>query len=195
MATSSRLATSRSSRNVPRPVTSRTSSLRRTAVPTHFSAGMPGCSLNGADDVDVARAHAQVPGQRFANFGVSRRGVLRQQLMTRDDHARRTEAALECERLTECGLQRAESAWRRQPFDSGYRRTIDLGGEEQTTARRPSVDEHCARAAHTVFAPDVGTRQADVVAQEVGQRAALLNLALDGLSVQDQSDVELHVAS
>src|SRR5438105_1580739 len=115
--------------------------------------------------------------------------------MTGHDHAWRAEAALERKRFAESGLQRAESVRRCKPFDCGYRGIIHLGCEDQTTARRAAVDEHRACATHTVLAPNVGTSQAEVVAQEIRQRAARLNLAFNRLPIQDQSDVERHFAS
>ena len=49
-----------------------------------------------------------------------------------------------------------------------------LHGEHEARAHGLAVDQHRARAAHAVLAPEVGAGQAEVLAQEVGQRHAHL---------------------
>src|SRR5262249_32081733 len=55
-------------------------------------------------------------------------------------------------------------------------------------ARRLIVDQHGAGTAHAVLASEMGSRQAVMLAQEVGQMGARLDQCLDLASVYAQRD-------
>ena len=60
---------------------------------------------------------------------------------------------------------------------------VGLDGEQDARAHRLAVEQHGAGAAHPVLAADVGAGEAEVVAQEVREQQARLDLALVGAAV------------
>ena len=62
---------------------------------------------------------------------------------------------------------------------------ISLDGEHQARAHRLAVDEHGACAAHAVLASEVGAVEFGVLAQEVGEETARLDLGLQRAAVHD----------
>src|SRR6202162_4695843 len=73
-------------------------------TPPHLGGGVE----NGADDLVVAGAPAKVAGEPVARLGFRRIRIAVQQGLGRDQHTRRTEAALERRMLEEFPLQRVE---------------------------------------------------------------------------------------
>ena len=74
----------------------------------------PGGQAHGLDDLLVARAAAQVAGQRLADLGVVRVGVAGQQVVGRDQQPGRAEAALHRAGVDERLLHRVQLAARRR---------------------------------------------------------------------------------
>lgn len=128
-----------------------------------------------AHDIDVARAHAEIAAQADAYFFVTRILVIAQQLEGCQDHPRRAKAALQRMLLLKCQLQRMERFVRADAFDSSDFGLVGLRGKEQTGAHRAAVEHHRASAADPVLTADVGSDQAEIVAQKIKQRAARLN--------------------
>ena len=64
-----------------------------------------------------------------------------------------------------------------------------LHGEHQARAHWLAVQLHGARAAHAVLAPEVRAREARVVADEVAEQQARLDLALDNAAIYLDSDL------
>src|SRR6478735_4133544 len=82
--------------NVALPVSSAGSSRRLTSRPIHVRVSTAiGCPLDGVDDVLVARAPAEVAGQRGADLLLVGLRVALEQLGGGDQHPGRAEAALE----------------------------------------------------------------------------------------------------
>src|SRR5207253_690580 len=71
---------------------------------------------HGLHDLLVARAAAEVPGQRQPHLVLGRLGPLVEQGRGRDQHARRAEAALDAARLDERALESARLAAARGPL-------------------------------------------------------------------------------
>src|SRR5204862_2405445 len=103
--------------------------------------------------------------------------------------ARRAEAALEAVAFPEGLLQRMELLRSgRLPFDGGEGMAVRLHGEHDARAHRLAVEEHRAGAAHAVLAADVSAGQVQLVAQEVREQQAGLDLALVGAAVDGDGD-------
>src|SRR5476649_2546233 len=73
----------------------------RSTLPPQFGGGIE----NGADDLVVAGAPAKVAGEPVARLGFRRIRIAVQQGLGRDQHARRTESALERRMLEKFPLQ------------------------------------------------------------------------------------------
>src|SRR5665811_2485147 len=74
------------------------------SLPSQFGGG----GENGADDLVVAGAPAEVAGEPVARLGFRRVRIAVQQGLGRDQHARRTKSALKRRMLEEFSLQRME---------------------------------------------------------------------------------------
>ena len=109
---------------------------------------------------------------------ISRAGrlPLREQIGRGDQDAGRAEPALQRVMLVERLLQRAP----RQALDRAQLAAVDLDGEHQARAHRDAVELDRAGAADPVLAADVRARQAELVAQEVAQKQARLDLGARG---------------
>ena len=130
---------------------------------------------HGAHDIDVARAHAEIAAEADAYFLVRRIRVVPQQLESRQDHSGSAKAALERVVLLKRLLQRMERLIRREPFNGENLFAVGLGGKEQTGTNRATIEQHRAGAAHAVLAADVGSDQAEIMAQKIDERATRLD--------------------
>src|SRR4051794_26918469 len=179
----------RSSTNAASPRSSRGSSVRRTLAPTAWTpmSALPGLvrGPDRADDPLVAGAPAQVSGERLADLRVARPVLVPQQVVGGEQDAGGAEPALQAVVVPEGLLDRVQPVPGRQSLDRGQVGAVGLDGEQQAGADRLAVHQDGARPAHPVLAPHVRAGQAQVLAQEVGQRApdrhgALLHGAVDG---------------
>src|SRR3954454_1634853 len=125
----------------------RGSSLRLSAWPTHFSLastvlmpGPPRRGPHGLDDVVVARAAAEVAGERLADLLLARVRVLGQQVRPRHDHPRRAVAALEPVVLPERLLERVQAALGAEAFDGGDLRPVGLHREHRAALHGVAVE-------------------------------------------------------
>src|SRR4029453_16478032 len=106
----------------------------------------------------VAGAATQVARQSFADLVERGTRVLFQEGVHRDDEAGRAESALQAVRLAERLLHRTERpVGRTDALDGDDISPFGLHREHQARTHRGAVDEHGARAAHSVLATEVGT--------------------------------------
>ena len=142
--------------------------------------GLPlvGGVLNGVDDVLVAGAAAEVAGDALADLALRRRRVVFEQRHGRHDHPRRAVAALEAVLLPEAFLQGMQLTVRREALDRRDRGAVGLDREDRAGLRAPAVDEDGAGAALTGVAPDVRAGQAQVLAEEVDEKHARVDVSL-----------------
>src|SRR4029077_17727526 len=91
--------------------------------------------LDRVDDVLVAGAAAQIPGDALADLPLGWRRRVVEERHGRHDHARRAVAALQAVLLPESLLQRMQLAVARQPFDRGDLRAVGLDGEDRARLR------------------------------------------------------------
>ena len=126
------------------------------------------------EDLLVARAAAQVAGERLADLGVGRARRARQQVVRGDDQPRRAEAALHGAGLQERLLDRVQLVLgRREPLDGHDLAALGLAGQHQARAHELAVEVHRARAALALLAGVLGARQREPLAQHVQQALAL----------------------
>ena len=90
--------------------------------------------------------------------------------------------------LAERALERMERVHGSEPLHGLHLRPVRLHREGEAGARAVAVEEDGARAAHPVLAADVGAGEAEVLAQEVGEEAPGLDLALEGRAVHGDAD-------
>src|SRR5207248_2520953 len=102
---------------------------------------------HGFDDVLVAGAAAQVAGQRPAHVLLGRVGVLVEERLGGQHHARRAEPALQTVLLPEALLQRMKLAGGGQALDGADLVPVDLDGQHGAGLHRAPVDQHGAGAA------------------------------------------------
>src|SRR5688572_27998710 len=89
-------------------------------------------------------------------------------------------------------LQRMECAVAAQPFDGGHRRPVDLGSQARARFHCDTVEQHGARAALTGVAADLRTGQPGELADEMNEEGSRLNVALEGATVDRQTDRNCH---
>ena len=109
--------------------------------------------------------------------------ITREQSFDRHDHPRGAVAALERLMLEKCLLHRVEFAALRQPFDRGNLLTLGVGGEHETRAHGPAIDQHGAGTAHANAAALDRTFEREIVSQELEQGLIRSNRNLLWLSV------------
>src|SRR5437868_9247447 len=96
--------------------------------------------------------------------------MLRQESDDRQNKPRRAEAALQGMAFVKCLLHRMERrAVAGEAFDRRHVVALALHREHQTRPHRRSVQQHGAAAAYAVLATDMGSGQAQVVAEMIGQ--------------------------
>ena len=141
------------------------------------------------DDVLVARAAAQVAVQTAPYFGFGRVRVVAQELVDRDDHARRAEAALQAVLFPERLLDRVQLAVglgiALDRLDVG---AVGLDGQDGARLDRDAVQQNRAGAALRRVAADVGAGQAKLFTDEIHQKLPRLDLAGVPRSVHGHRD-------
>src|SRR5258707_1392236 len=107
----------------------------------------------------------------------------------RHDHARRAVAALQPVVLAKSLLHRMQRPVRfSEPLDRDDIGTVELPGKDRAGFHRLAVDVHHAGAALRGIAADMGAGQAQVLAQELHQKGARVEVAGDGLAVHRHRD-------
>src|SRR5262249_42875461 len=103
----------------------------------------------------------------------------------RHEEARSAESALQPVVLMKGLLERIEPLTVGEALDGLDVTAVHLNGEEQAGSHGRAVDDDRARAAHTVLAAEMRSRQLEVVAKEIGERlpgfhAPLVRSSVDG---------------
>ena len=136
----------------------------------------------------VVRAAADVARHALPDVilgGIWRR---RNDRLGRHQLARRAESALRAVAGDERRLKRIEPAVAGEPFDRFHGAAI--GPDRELTARvdGDAVEMHRARAALAAVAPDLGPRQVEVVADQLGERPPMLDVDGAPYAVDGQRD-------
>ena len=122
------------------------------------------------DDAVIARAAAEIAGNRQPNVVFAGIGIHRQQLDESEHHSRRAEAALQAVLVGHRLLDRMQTIGRRgDALDRGEFVAMRLHGEHETGAHRAPVEQNRAGAADPVLAADMGAGQPQLVAEEIGE--------------------------
>src|SRR6266536_1783420 len=130
----------------------------------------PARGLDGLHDVHVARAPANVAGDRPSDVVVRRLVVAFEQRRPDQHHPGGAEPALEAVLLLERRLDRMEASFPGQALDGGHVAAVGLDGEHRAGLHRGSSARDRARAAVRSVASDVGSREAERVAEEMHQQ-------------------------
>src|SRR3989449_6999991 len=131
-----------------------------------------GGQLHRLDDVDVARAATEVPGDRLADFLLGWIRRFFQEGGDRHEEPGGAEPTLQPVRVPERFLNRVQSFSVAQPLDGHQGVPVGLHPQQQAGAHRLTVQKNGAGPADAVLAPQVGAGQPEVFAEHVGQRAA-----------------------
>src|SRR6188768_234932 len=137
------------------------------------SRSSPGGLVDGVEDLRVARAPAEVPGERLADLVVARIRDAAQEIGGGDDEARRAEPTLDRSRLGECLLYGVQPVSLGEPLDGPDRVTVRLGREHEAGADELAVEEDGARATLALLARVLRAGQAEPVAQRHEEALAL----------------------
>src|SRR5579875_588071 len=141
------------------------------------------------DDVFVAGAAADIAAQSLADLGVGRLGDAAEEVDGAHDHPRGTIPALQTMLLPKRFLHRMKRLRRADPFDRRNARPVGLHGEHRTALHRNAVDEDRACAAARRVATDVRPGQPQVLAEEVDEKQARLDLRGNLLAVDLDLDL------
>src|SRR6185295_8736374 len=147
--------------------------------------------LDRLDDVDVAGAAAEIAGNRVPDFRFARTIGLRQQPVGGHQHAGRAEAALQSVLLAEALLQRMQLAVALEPLDGDDRGAVGLDGQHRARLDRLEIDDDGAGAAVRRVAPDVRAGHLQLIAEEVHQQQARIDLRLVRDAVDGDADIVL----
>src|SRR5215813_13190960 len=142
----------------PTPFTSRVVFITL-AMPLSFHAARGLCDR--LDHFGVARAAAQIAGDRVANVLLGRLRVLGEQRRRGHENTRNAEAALGHAAAHEGVLQRRQRAAARQPFDRRHRAAARLHRQYEAARDQLTVEVHRACAAVAGAAALLGTREAE----------------------------------
>src|ERR1700704_3581089 len=123
--------------------------------------------VDRGDDLRVARAPADVAGQRFADLCRGRVWHARQEVVRGNDQARRAEAALHRARFEVCVLYRVQALIGRKPFHRYDLAALCLATEHQARADELAIQVYGARAALALLARVLRAGQAEMLAQHV----------------------------
>src|SRR5262245_12375580 len=156
-----------------------------------LAAQLRGGALHGLEDLEVARAPAEVAREALADL-VARRGRrVVEQGLRRAEEPRRAVAALGGVQIRERLLERVRSRRPREPLDRRDLAPLALEAEEQAREDRHAVDDHRARAALAQFAPVLRAREPEVLAEHLEER--LVRAERDLLLLPVHADREAHL--
>src|SRR5256885_13412403 len=106
-----------------------------------LAAHRPGSGLDCVEDLEVARAPADLTGERHGDLVAGRAGIPIEQPLRGDQHSRRAIAALRGAVIGETPLQRVKLRTLPQAFDGGRAPFLALhGGDEAGEDGRPAED-------------------------------------------------------
>src|SRR4029450_9556924 len=147
------------------------------------SSHLSGRRLDGAHDLVIAGAPAEIAGKTETDFLFGRILVLLKQGARRDQEARRTDTALQGRVLDELALQRVELVAVRHALDGLDLAAPGVGAEDEAGANELAVEHDAAGAAVAGAAPFLGAGEAQPVAQDVEQRLTRLADEVYGVAV------------
>src|SRR6266567_3569398 len=151
---------------------------------THLLSSM----LDGAHDVLIACAAADVAFETLANLCFGRIGIVLEQLVRGHNHARGAEATLQAMLFPESLLDRVQAAFRGQSFDCGHLAAVRLHGQHCTGLHRIAIEEYGTGATLRSVAADVGSGEVQRIAQIVDQQHARLYLRMVLLPIHCHGD-------
>ena len=138
----------------------------------------------------IPGAAAQVAGELLADLLLVGLRSTAQERLGRHQEPGGAEAALQRMVLREGALQRRQLAvGAGEPFDGQQRAAIGLDGEHQAGANRFAIELNRAGATDAVLAPDVRPGQPRVMADEVREQSARLDIGLIAGPVDRDGDV------
>jgi len=114
-----------------------------------------------------------------------------EQVEGRHQHAWGAEAALQAMTIAEGTLERVRlSVICGEAFDRSDRASVRLHGEHEAGPRRLTIHHDGARTAHAVLAPQVSTRESEVLTEGICQCSSRIDVD-DGVGAVD-CHVDLH---
>ena len=140
------------------------------------------------DDLVVAGAAAQHAADAVGDLGARRRRRAVEQVGCGHQHAGSADAALRGAVLQERAAQALGQPARANAFDGLDRRAAGLRRRHQAGAHLLAVEEHGAGAAVARLAADLGSGEAELVAQRVGKRCERSGDSRDRPPVQREAD-------
>ena len=126
--------------------------------------------LHGVNDMLITGATTKISFQSVPDFIFGGAGISLKELMCRDDHARRAEAALQPVALPESVLYRMKLAILREAFNRRYLRAIRLNRQHRAGLDRLPIHNRRAGAAQTGLAPDVRACKSGNLSKVVNQK-------------------------
>jgi hypothetical protein len=140
------------------------------------------------DDLAIAGAAAEHAAEGIQHLRLGRRGIARQQIVGRHQHARRADAALSGAVRQKCALEGAHGPVG-ETFDRHHLPVLHLRRRDHTGADLPAVDPHGAGAAVAGIAADLRAGEPEVLAQHVGQPPHRIDMDLDPAAIQGEGDL------
>ncbi len=146
--------------------------------------------LDRLDDVHIAGAAAQVSGNAVTDFLLAGIGIFHQQARGAQDHARRAIAALQPMHQPKTFLDGGKRpVGVGDPFDGGDMGAIGLDREAHAALDRHVVHVDGAGAAMAGVAADMGSGEIELLAKEMNEQEARLDVGFDRLAVDGEGDV------
>src|SRR5215468_4630403 len=143
-------------------------------------------------DILIAGATAQIAGNRDPHLLFGRVRIVAQELDERRQNPRRAEAALKAMMLMESLLQGMQLVGRRRDaLDGENIMAVRLHREHEAGTRRAVIEEDGACPADAVLATEMRAREAELVADEIGERDAHLDFVFVPLAVDGQRNFPL----
>src|SRR5690349_2662836 len=142
--------------------------------------------LDGVDDLRVAGAAAEIALERRANRVAIGARLTLEERERREQHARRTEAALHRAVLDEGFLEWMEPAVALEAAQRRDGATPEARGEHEAGGHRPSVEQDRAHATHALVAAFLDVEHAERVAQQLEQRLLGAHVDLARATVQHE---------
>ena len=151
--------------------------------------------LDCVHDVLVARAAAKVALQSVTDFPFGGIWILVEQVARSHDHSGRAEAALKAMLLPKTLLNRMQVSVLCQALDRGDLPSVGLHREERARLDCLSVHKHRTGAADAGLAADMGSCEAQILAQVMHEKKARLDGAFPFLAVYSNANVAFHVVT
>src|ERR1700737_1635946 len=142
--------------------------------------------------VRVPGAAAKVAVDAFANLGISRVGMVLQQVMRAHDHTRRAEAALQAVLLPESLLDGMQRVALGQALHRGYLAAIGLEREHGTGFHSAPIEQDGTGPAQRSLAAHVSAGESGYFAQKMDQKQPRLHFRVPVGSVHIYGDTLPH---